>query len=109
MQTCFNLSDFVCMLCYVQCTAYYMVYHDPVVIQSIFLTRISQSISYQRVGLQFGHNPFFCLRFNSCYLKLPISQSKFAVGAGGGGLDILSRLSFLPSFSLSVGDGLICD
>ena len=30
-----------------------------------------------------------------------------AVGAGGGCLDIFSRLSFLSSFSLSLGDGLI--
>ena len=30
-----------------------------------------------------------------------------AVGAGGGCLDILSHLSFLSSFSLSLGDGLI--
>ena len=30
-----------------------------------------------------------------------------AVGAGGGGLDIFTHLSFLSSFSLSLGDGSI--
>ena len=30
-----------------------------------------------------------------------------AVGAGGGCLDIFTLLSFLSSFSLSLGDGLI--
>ena len=42
------------------------------------------------------------------WIKVGQGPTVFAVGAGRGGLNIfLSHLSFLTSFSLSLGEGLI--
>ena len=41
------------------------------------------------------------------WIKVGQGPTALAVGAGGGSLDIFSRLSFLLSLSLSLGDGPI--
>ena len=51
---------------------------------------------------------FQCRGVLLVWMKVGQGPTAFVVGAGGGGLDIFfSHLSFLTSFSLSLGDGPI--